>query len=317
MLERRLTILQAPAGFGKTTVLADVSRRPQQDGVVVGRLSLDEHDSPTALAGSIARALEHGGLDLAVMHELDSRFPFTSGPWMSMRAGALEHHAAPCLLVLDDADRLPPHGVDLVERLVKGGADNLHVAVTSQSRPMFDFATHVLDGSGRIVSTEQFRFSGPEIARFFGGELSHRQLAEVRRRTAGWPLGLMLCRRVGIGKAQRARVDAARLSSKYVEGHLLRNAPTAVRKDLLDLAVFDRIDAELVDEVLGSSDARLRVLKQPELDGFLLPCDKSGAVRRLHPLVKDYCVDRLAAEDPARITSLQAMIARARFRRSI
>ena len=166
---------------------------------------------------------------------------------------------------------------------MKRGADNLHVAVTSQSRPMFDFATHVLDGSGRIIRTEQFRFSGPEIARFFGGELSHRQLAEVRRRTAGWPLGLMLCRRVGIGKARRARVDAARLSSEYVEGHLLRNVPTAVRKDLLDLAVFDRIDGELVDEVLGSSDARLRVLKRPELDGFLLPCDESGAVRRLHP----------------------------------
>ena len=88
-----------------------------------------------------------------------------------------------------------------------------------------------------------------------------------------------------------------------------------VRPDLLELAVFERIDASLVDEVLGSSDARLRVSARPELGGLLLPVDEDGDMRGLHPLEKEYCVDRLSAEDPIRMRSLHARIARVLSRR--
>ena len=80
---------------------------------------------------------------------------------------------------------------------------------------------------------------------------------------------------------------------------------------MLDLAVFDRIDADLVDAVLGSSVARLRVVRRPELDGFFLPIDKAGAARLMHPLVKEHCLKRLSLEDPARKRTLHTRIARA------
>ena len=51
--------------------------------------------------------------------------------------------------------------------------------------------------------------------------------------------------------------------------------------------------------------------KRPELDGFFLSVDKTGAALRLHPLVKAHCLNRLALEDPARKQALQTRIARA------
>ena len=83
----------------------------------------------------------------------------------------------------------------------------------------------------------------------------------------------------------------------------------------MDLAVFDWIDADLVDEVLGSSDARLRVARQSALDGLLLPMDRRGAVRRLHPLVRDYCTELLALENPVRQRGLHKRIAQAMAQR--
>ena len=79
VLERRLTVLQAPGGFGKTTVLVDVSKREKKQGVVVAWLSVDQGDTPGVFGDYLARAFEHAGLDLAGMIDDDtwSSSPFT------------------------------------------------------------------------------------------------------------------------------------------------------------------------------------------------------------------------------------------------
>ena len=79
----------------------------------------------------------------------------------------------------------------------------------------------------------------------------------------------------------------------------------------MDLAVFDWIEADIVDEVLGSSDARLRIDALSALDGLLVRSDDDHAVRLLHPLVREYCVEQFAVEAPERKRTLHARIARA------
>lgn len=72
VLDRRLTVLQSPGGFGKTTALADVSHRKKRDGVTAAWLSLDQNDSPDVFGHYLARAFEHAGLDLAAMGDEDA-----------------------------------------------------------------------------------------------------------------------------------------------------------------------------------------------------------------------------------------------------
>ena len=61
VLQRRLTVLQAPAGFGKTTLLADVARRTREEGVVVGWISLDSDDTPNVFRKPSGVRVRAGG----------------------------------------------------------------------------------------------------------------------------------------------------------------------------------------------------------------------------------------------------------------
>ena len=311
-LESRLTVLRAPAGFGKTTVLSDVCRRKRSAGVVVGWLSLDDDDAPNMLGSYILCALECGGLDLAVMHEFDAWCSSPVARQMGTLARAVHDHSAPCLLIFDEVDMLPHRSVLWLDRLLKRGPDNLHVALAFRSNPGLDIATHVLNRVGSVISTEQFRFSRSQIGLLFQGELPRRELAAVQDWTAGWPVALTVWRNVRMGaRGGEPGVDPEELVSNYVEVRLFAGLPPEVRAALLEIAVFDRIEPDLVDDVLGSSDARLCVVKRPELDGILLPVDKDGGVRRLHPLVKEYCDARLSVDAPARKQLLHTRIARA------
>ena len=315
VLDRRLTVLQAPGGFGKTTVLADVSHRKKKAGLVVAWLSLDQDDSPDVFGNYLALAFEHAGLDLAALNDEKGWLSYPYTQQVGMLAREIQLHADPCLLVLDELERLPTATVELVDFLLRHAPPNLHFAMAFRFNPGLDLAAHFLAGTAIIANARQFRFSRPNIAQFFDGALSRRELAAVEERTAGWPVALIVDRDTRTTGAEPPRVDAAGLSENYVGVRLLRGLSKWDRALLCDLSVFDWIDADLVDEVLGSSDARLRVTTLPCLDGLLLPVGRDGTVSRLHPLVREYCARRLAVDDPGRKRLLHARIARALHQR--
>ena len=314
VLECRFAALQAPAGFGKTTLLADFSRRKQERGLLVGWISVDEDDTPSLFGSYLAYAFECAGLDLSSLNDLD---PWPSSPaayQLGMLARAIDLHAAPCLLVLDEVDRLPRGTVELIQRLVDHGPDNLHLALAFRANPGLDLTTRVFDGSGLVVDAEAFLFSRSETARFFEGALSRRELTEIEEHTGGWPVALRVCRNARAGGGERRGTDAAKLTAEFVRVRLLRGLSAEDRRFVCELAVFDWIDPDLVDEVLGSTDAGVRIAAVSALDGLLMSMGREEA-RRLHPLVRDCCAELLALEDRARARSLHAGIARSLARR--
>ena len=315
LLERRLTALQAPGGFGKTTVLANVARDVRERGQIVGWVSLDGDDTPNLFGGYLVAAFKHGGLDAALLGAHDAWSSSPAMQQMGTLARAIELHAAPCLLVLDEVDRLPRRTVQLIDLLVKRAPSNLHVAMAFRANPGLDLGSYVLDGEAVTVGVEEFRFSRADIARFFRDRLSRRELIAVEERTAGWPVALMVYRNMRAGEAAGRAADAAAATENYLGVRLLRDLSTAERACLLDLAVFEWIDPDLVGEVLGSSDALVKVGALRVLDGLLLPIGKDGAVRRMHPLLRDYCRDVLAVENPDRRRSLHRRLAQALVRR--
>ena len=309
VLESRFVALQAAAGFGKTTVLADFSRSKKAQGLTVAWISLDEDDTPSVFGGYLAYAFEFAGLDLSVLSDLDS---WSSSPpkfQVGMLARAIDELAAPSLLVLDEVDRLPPESVELVQRLVEHGPDNLHLALAFRSNPGLDLAMRVLDGSGIAMGVEEFRFSRDEIDRFFDGALSRRELSAAEERTAGWPVALTVYRNERVGAKGEPAVETAQLTSEFVRMRLLRSLSPEDRAFVFELAVFDSIDPDLVDEVLGTNDTGVRIAALRSLDGLLAPIGEDGELRRLHPLARDHCVDLLARENPVRKRSLHAGIA--------
>ena len=310
LLERRLTVLRAPAGFGKTTALANAAGEMRKRGLIAGWISLDGDDTPNLFGSYLAAAFGHAGLDVSL---LDAQDAWSSAPavqQMGALAQAIASHAAPCLLVLDEVDRLPRRTVQLIDLLVKRAPGNLHVAMAFRSDPGLDVGSYVLDGEAIVVGVQDFRFSRADIARFFQGGLSRRELVAVEERTAGWPVALMAYRNMRDGEATGRGANAAEATQNYLGVRLLRDLSTADRACLLDLAVFDWIDPDLVEEVLGSRDALLRVGALRALEGLLLAIGKHGTVLRLHPLLRDYCLDLFAVEDPDRLRFLHRQISR-------
>ena len=234
VLQRRLTVLQAPAGFGKTTVLADISQRIRARGHLVGWLALDEDDTPGAFGSYAAYAFERAGLDLAAVADPDEWSSGAVARQIGLLARAIEQHAAPCLLVLDEVERLPRHTVGLIDLLLKRAPPNLHFAAAFRSNPGLDLAAHVLDGSAIVVGAAAFRFSKHEIAEFFQGDLSRRKLAAVEKRTAGWPVALMVYRSAQVREAGQPDADAASLTSNFVGVRLLRDLSAEDRTFLLE-----------------------------------------------------------------------------------
>ena len=315
LLERRLTVLRAPAGFGKTSVLADLASRVREQGLIVGWISLDGDDTPNLFGSYLAAAFEHAGLDLTLLNAHDGWSSSPAVQQMGMLARAIELHAAPCLLMLDEVDRLPQRTVKLVDLLVKRAPGNLHVAMAFRSDPGLELAPQVLNGDAVILGPENLRFSKADIARFFQDGLSRRELTAVEKRTAGWPVAVMMYRNLRASRPGERAANAGRLTDNYVGVCVLRDLSAEERACLLDLAVFDWIDADLVRDVHGASGAVDRVTALSALDGLLLPIGSDGAVRRLHPLVRDYCLALLSAEDPDRKRSLHRRIALALAKR--
>ena len=315
VFECRFAVLQAPAGFGKTTLLADFSRGKQEQGLVAGWISLDEDDTPGLFGSYLAYALECAGLDLSVLNDLDAWSSSPVAYQVGLLARAIDLHGAPCLLVLDEVDRLPRGTIRLIQRLMDHAPGNLHLALAFRSNPGIDLTMQVFDGSGFVVDAEALLFSRAEIARFFGDTLSRRELIEIEERTGGWPVAVRVCGNSRAGDTGRPGTAASRITGEFVRMRLLRGLSDEDRRFVCELAVFDWIDPDLVDEVLGSTDSRERIAALSSLDGLLTSIGEERLVRRLHPLVRDCCTELLAIEDRARERSLHVGIARALARR--
>ena len=315
--QRRLVVLKAPGGFGKTMLLADLVRRQRERGWLVAWLTLAADDTPAILGAYLAWAFRRAGLDLTTLDDAEAAAPAAprrAGRQTTLLTRAIEVHAAPCLLVLDDADRLADRdAVETVNALLRYSPRNLHVAVAYRRNPGLDVDGDVLAERGVGLGVSQLRFSAPEIVRFLGADLARGDLEALVARTEGWPVALQLWRNLRGDAARPAPVHDFRgdkgVTANFLGARLLGTLPQADRDFLLDLALFDWIEPALVDEVLGSGDTARRLAALGELDGLLH--DRGGGVARLHPLIRDYCAAQRFRETPDRFRRIRIAIARA------
>ncbi len=313
-----LIVVEAPGGFGKTTLLADFCHRQRDRGVLAVWLTLDEDDTPDVLSAYLVHAFERGKLDVGMLHDLrgGAPHPHAVEPRLELLLRAIEGHGAPCLLVLDEVERLADRAAAAaVDFLVRHRPDNLRIALAYRENPGVDVATMLLAGRAVVVTEAELRFSPAEIDRFFGGALSRPDLDRVAAATEGWPAALRIYRNAASGgafpPADEVLAGDRGVLADYCNARLLRRLRDEDRELLLDLALFDWIDPAVVDEVLERTDSRRRIEALSALAGFMQPM-AAGAdadALRLHPIVRDYCATLRFREDPDRFRDLHRRIA--------
>ena len=291
-----VTILRAPAGFGKTTLLAECCRSEMAQGVLTAWLSVDEQGGPTKLDPHLSLAFRCAGLDVPeganAVHD-ERRLPGRIGSLLQ----AIEALDGPCIPALDEVERLADvESVAVVNFLVDRAPANLHLAIACREFPSgLDIASPILEGRPVVATAERLRFSASETAAFLGENES--QSAAF----AGWPFALRIHREHRRGAAHG--MTAADLARTWLDSRMWRAVPVADRELVLDAGLFERLEPdvldEVLDEVLDGHGFLQRLVAMPAIDGLLLSVsDAEPEARRMQPLLQQCCVEWRRRETP-------------------
>jgi LuxR family transcriptional regulator, maltose regulon positive regulatory protein len=316
----RLTLVVAPPGFGKSTLLAGWLTQAQRaerpapgelaDGTVPLRaiwLSLDEQDDdPIQVLAYLVAALRQAAPGQAD-HANALLAAGQSSPQAVVAALINDLHAdpAPLVIVLDDYHAIGNPAVhDLIVTLVERAPAALRLMIAARSDPPLPLARWRVRGLLRELRVADLRFTPDEAASLLVERLrlplSSAQVAALEARTEGWPAGLQLA-----GLSLQGRDDAAafidafsgshRFVLDYLASETLARQPTHLRSFLLQTAVLRRLSAPLCDAVLGLaatpgdatgySGLLLQELEQRNL--FLIALDDQRRWWRYHHLFGD------------------------------
>jgi LuxR family maltose regulon positive regulatory protein len=321
----RLTLVSAPAGFGKTTVLSDwlahlAQREPHAR---VGWLSLDEGDNDlTRLLTHVVASLNSVGLgvDTAVLESLHTSSTSTALTALVnevTRAG----EGAPgegWVLVLDDYHVIDASDVhDALAFLLDHLPGYLHLVMATRSDPPLPLARLRSGGQLTEVRAADLRFTSAEAREFLnramGLDLTAADVDALEERTEGWIVGLQLAALSLRGIPERggavadfieAFTGSNRFVIDYLADEVLARQPAQVRDFLLGTAVLDRLTGPLCDAVTGGADGT-RMLEDLERGNlFLVPLDNERSWYRYHHLFADVLRARLGAEAPDQVPSL-------------
>jgi LuxR family maltose regulon positive regulatory protein len=311
-LARGLVLVCAPAGYGKTVLLADWARR---GGHSAGWLSLDAGDNDPARFWRHAVA----ALDRARPGIGDRVAPLLGPPAPSSFQGlvtALINELAgeeEVLLVLDDYHVIGSAQVhQSLAFLVEHRPAGIGVVLASRSDPPLGLARLRARGQLTEIREADLRFTPAEAGELFqhmASALPDASVAALAARTEGWAAGLQLAALSLRGQDDAAAFVAAFTGSHryvldYLAEEVLEQQDEQLRAFLLETSVLERLSGPLCDAITGGEGSQA-LLEQAERAGlFLVPLDEVRGWWRYHHLFADLLRARLQQEQPGRAAQL-------------
>ncbi len=305
---RKLTLVSAPAGFGKTTLLAEWLAAAPVSARAAAWVSLDETDNDPALFWAyVITALQKVQAEVgqSALSLLQSPQP---PPIESILTTVLNEIAAiedDFALILDDfhvIDAPPIHAAVafLLDHLPPG----MHLVIATREDPRLPLPRLRARGQLTELRAADLRFTPDEAAAFLNQAMGLNLLAAdvvaLETRTEGWIAGLQLAALSLRGRADvRGFVRAFAGDDRYIVDYLveevLQRQPARVRSFLLQTSVLDRLSGPLCDAITGQEDGKalLEILERGNL--FVVPLDDKRQWYRYHHLFAD--VLRAYAQD--------------------
>jgi LuxR family maltose regulon positive regulatory protein len=315
---RKLTLISAPAGFGKTTLLSEWLEDRSRDGRLVAWLSLEEADNDQALFLAYLVSALRSDLGEGIGEGILAALRLPEFPPVEAIVGALINELADVrhevTIVLDDYHVIhsgPVH--EATSFLLEHLPENVHLVISGRADPPIPFAKlRARDQVTEIRATE-LRFTTEEATVFLKGvmglTLSAADVAALEEVTEGWIAALQLA-----ALSMRDREDISGFvetfsgSNRHVLDFLaeevLERQPAGMSEFLLKTSVLERMHAPLCDALTGRSDGQ-QMLERLEHDNlFVIALDDERRWYRYHHLFADVLRSRLQGEQPERIREL-------------
>jgi LuxR family transcriptional regulator, maltose regulon positive regulatory protein len=317
---RKLTLVSAPAGWGKTTLLAQWVRDMQDDHEYAW-LSLDTSDNdPVWFWMYMIAALQT--VSPGVGHRASELLAMGADPVhvvLPTLLNELDTVTTPIVLVLDDYHLVTSRAVHEQMALVLSRMPvNLHLVLATRSDPQLPLARLRAAGDLIEVRTDDLRFLDVEAAQLLndvlGLELTEPNIQLLYRRTEGWAAGLYLAALSLVGHPDTATLiknfaGDNRHIVDYLMAEVLDSQPPPLRSFLLRSSVSERLSGPLCDAMLQSTGSAsvLETIEQENL--FLVPLDLSRDWYRFHHLFAELLRTELKRSEPELIPDLHRRVA--------
>jgi LuxR family transcriptional regulator, maltose regulon positive regulatory protein len=312
--EGELTLVCAPAGFGKTALLADWARR---DPRPVAWLSLDDADNdPARFWRHAAAALDElrPGVAQHVAALLGGLQPTSFQAVVTTLVNELAGQPEEVVLVLDDYHLIQAPQVHAsLGFLIDHVPPQLHLVLASRADPPVALARLRARGLLSELRERDLRFTPQEAAELLrttvGPDLPAAALAALADRTEGWVAGLQLAALSLQGRTDIAAFVAGfsgshRYVLDYLAEEVLDRQPDHLVRFLLETSVLERLCGPLCDAVTGHTDSQELLEQIERANLFLVPLDEVRGWWRYHHLFTDLLRARLAREQPDRLPEL-------------
>jgi LuxR family maltose regulon positive regulatory protein len=314
-LQGKLCLVEAPAGFGKTTLLAQ-----WQAAAGKGRaawVSLDEADNdPTRLWVYIVEALRSVEPDVG-----EAPLAALAGPSADLYRAVLpgllndlQGIGAPLVLVLDDYHLITnPTCHQTLAFLLDHLPADVHVALSGRTDPPLPLARMRARGELAEIRVADLQFTDEEAIALLntamGLELTAGDVERLAERTEGWAAGLVLA-----GLSLRGRPDSSafiaafhgdnRHVADYLAAEVLERQTEEIRAFLLRTSILERLSGEVCDAVLEAEGSAELLGELERSNLFLVPLDDHRQWYRYHHLFGQLLRLELASRDPALLARL-------------
>ncbi len=312
-----LTLICAPAGYGKTTLLSEWI--PQNEHCVTW-LSLDEGDNDPARFWRYFLAAVQT-LNPELCQDAQQLLESPDGPQIEVmlmlainELAALDYRFSH---VFDDYHLIDNPAIDeSLTYLIEHLPSNVNLVIATRRDPALPLARWRARGQLEEIRSADLRFTKGEVTAFFNQsmklDLSAPEIAALETRTEGWVAGLQLVALSIKDQDDRSRFIAAftgshRFIVDYLVEEVLSRQPEAVRQFLLSTSILKRLNGSLCNALTGRSDSKaiLDGLEQANL--FVVPLDDHRGWYRYHHLFAEVLLARLRKQEPERVTSLHQL----------
>ena len=326
LLDSRLTLLAAPAGFGKTSLIIDwldnqkKSREASKSKALPFQsawFSIDLNDSdPVRFWSYVLTAVQHTSSDLSntSLSLLQASQPPGFETILITWLNEITAVSTPIVLILDDYHHITSEEIQQQMRFVIDHLpEKFHIVMTSRSDPPVPLSRLRARGQLTELRTDALRFRPEEatllLAAHVPTDLTKAQIDQLAAQTEGWAAGLHLAALSlqGISDIE-AFLDGFSGSHRYILNYLVdevfEQQSDDVQLFLLETAVLEQLTAKLCDVVTERhhSDSILPYLEKANV--FLLPLDDQGRWYRYHQLFSDALKERLLIETPQKVQML-------------
>ncbi|WOE75200.1 helix-turn-helix transcriptional regulator [Alterisphingorhabdus coralli] len=301
-----LTILLAPGGFGKSTLLGQIGARFEYQGATLAWLTCENSDSEAEnFVQSLRLALARSDTAFAECR-----------PTISAIIATLENKSEPSVLVIDDFERIAgEEAYSVIELLVTLLPDGHRVLLASRHFDEARLARFLLDETATAIDAAALALSDTETRELLGDTCDNATITRVLEVSEGWPMMLQLARIKASQPGGNAHlVENLLRPHSELFGFLAEEVVGTLPKEqadlLIDCSIIDYIDAGIAEALTGTDRAEATLMALTLLDPLISSQTEPVLTLKLHPVMQGYLQQALMRKGSSAVAELHLRASR-------